>query len=516
MAHHPAAPSARATVSIAVTIVSGSASGPPYATGTPMRIRPASTSACDRRRRQPALLLGLIGVRRDDLADRLGRGERGRSSRPPTRLGRRSSSGPAGRRRRGAGRAPARRRCCAAPRPCRRRSSAPGENRKPSYQPGWSSGAAAGPGRGSVVSVPGRNSAPSGGVVPSPPASIAAAPTRSRASAMTCWPCSSPSSLRMLASGPGCSPFSRAVSVRMRIRSSTRVLDVDLRRRAGAAPGSVIGPAALAASIRSSAVGPLPHSTPPRRQRDALVAERHLGQAPAVVEVADEVGGRDAHVGEEHLVERVPAGHLGDRTDLDPRQRPSGRRSTRRPCASGASGSVRAMRMPKLAYCAPLVQIFCPLTTNSSPSRTARVPRLARSLPLARFGEQLAPELLAGQDRPEVAVLLLLVPAYRIVGPAHPMPIGLTGRRTPAAASSSSMSSWWIGSASRPHGRGQWGATYPASASSRPDGDGWPASHSRTARRRGSSSGRQLEVHAGDVAHGVRPEARRWAYVARN
>ena len=52
------------------------------------------------------------------------------------------------------------------------------------------------------------------------------------------------------------------------------------------------------------------------------------------------------------------------------------------PWCLGSSGSVRAMRMPKRAYCAPLVQIFCPLTTNSSPSRTARVPRLARSLPL--------------------------------------------------------------------------------------------------------------------------------------
>jgi hypothetical protein len=52
------------------------------------------------------------------------------------------------------------------------------------------------------------------------------------------------------------------------------------------------------------------------------------------------------------------------------------------PLCLGSSGSVRAMRMPNLAYWAPLVQIFCPLTTNSSPSRTARVPRLARSLPL--------------------------------------------------------------------------------------------------------------------------------------
>ena len=40
------------------------------------------------------------------------------------------------------------------------------------------------------------------------------------------------------------------------------------------------------------------------------------------------------------------------------------------------------------------------------------------------------------------------------VGPAQPMPIVLPGRRTPAAASSSSIRIWWIGSASTPHGRG--------------------------------------------------------------
>ena len=49
-----------------------------------------------------------------------------------------------------------------------------------------------------LVSVPGTKSC-----TPSPPVSIAAAPMRSRASAITCWPCSSARILRMLASGPG-------------------------------------------------------------------------------------------------------------------------------------------------------------------------------------------------------------------------------------------------------------------------------------------------------------------------
>ena len=51
------------------------------------------------------------------------------------------------------------------------------------------------------------------------------------------------------------------------------------------------------------------------------------------------------------------------------------------PLCLGTSGSVRAMRMPNCEIWAIDVQIFWPLTTHSSPSRTARVDRLARSLP---------------------------------------------------------------------------------------------------------------------------------------
>ena len=51
------------------------------------------------------------------------------------------------------------------------------------------------------------------------------------------------------------------------------------------------------------------------------------------------------------------------------------------PLCLGASGSVRAMRMPKSAWWASEVHTFWPFTTHSSPSRTARVPRAARSLP---------------------------------------------------------------------------------------------------------------------------------------
>src|SRR5206468_902003 len=51
------------------------------------------------------------------------------------------------------------------------------------------------------------------------------------------------------------------------------------------------------------------------------------------------------------------------------------------PLCLPACGSLRATRMAQSAQCAPEVQIFWPLTTQSSPSRTARVRRPARSEP---------------------------------------------------------------------------------------------------------------------------------------
>ena len=100
------------------------------------------------------------------------------------------------------------------------------------------------------------------------------------------------------------------------------------------------------------------------------------------------------------------------------------------------------------------VQIFWPLTTHSSPSRTARVPRLARSRARARLAEQLAPDLLAReQRRTGSAPSAPRCRRTRMVGPGpadadRVVPAG----DTPARRSSSSMISWWIGSASRPHG----------------------------------------------------------------
>jgi len=51
------------------------------------------------------------------------------------------------------------------------------------------------------------------------------------------------------------------------------------------------------------------------------------------------------------------------------------------PWCLGTSGSVRASRTANDAWSAQVVQIFCPLMTQESPSRSARVDSDARSLP---------------------------------------------------------------------------------------------------------------------------------------
>ena len=51
------------------------------------------------------------------------------------------------------------------------------------------------------------------------------------------------------------------------------------------------------------------------------------------------------------------------------------------PACLGTFGSVRATRIAICAFWAPDVHTFCPLTIQSSPSRTARVASDARSDP---------------------------------------------------------------------------------------------------------------------------------------
>ena len=97
---------------------------------------------------------------------------------------------------------------------------------------------------------------------------------------------------------------------------------------------------------------------------------------------ADPVRVRDAHVGEEDLVELGLAGDLAQRPHVDPGRVSCRGRNSVRPRCFGTSGSVRATRMPQCASCASDVHTFCPETTQSAPSsRTARVASEARSDP---------------------------------------------------------------------------------------------------------------------------------------
>ena len=86
-------------------------------------------------------------------------------------------------------------------------------------------------------------------------------------------------------------------------------------------------------------------------------------------------------VGEEDLVELGFAGHLPERAHLDTLLVHVDEEVRQALGASGTSGSVRTSSRPHSATWAMLVQTFCPFTTHSSPSRTARVQSAATSDP---------------------------------------------------------------------------------------------------------------------------------------
>ena len=86
-----------------------------------------------------------------------------------------------------------------------------------------------------------------------------------------------------------------------------------------------------------------------------------------------------------------------------------GTRNIVRPLCLGTSGSVRASSIPNAAKCAFVVHTFWP-DSRHVPSSCARRARLDRRQvrPRRGLGEELAPDLVAVQHRPEVALLLLL------------------------------------------------------------------------------------------------------------
>ncbi len=143
------------------------------------------------------------------------------------------------------------------------------------------------------------------------------------------------------------------------------------------------------------------------RDRGSFVEQRGLRDAPPVVDVAEAIRVGDARVGEEHLVEVRTARHLAEGTDLDPGSlhvdeevgdaRVLGGVGIGAGQEHPAAGVVRARRPDLLA-------VHDPLVTVAHGGRAQ--PREVRAGP--RLGEQLAPDLLAGQQRGEPAGALLV------------------------------------------------------------------------------------------------------------
>ena len=107
----------------------------------------------------------------------------------------------------------------------------------------------------------------------------------------------------------------------------------------------------------------------------------------------------------------------------------------------GTSGSVRATSSPHTAWCADEVQTFWPFTTQPSPSRTARVPSAARSLPapgsLNSWHHTCRPVHSALSQR----CFCSSVPCVEIVGAAMPSPMPIrSGSLSGAFAAASSAS----------------------------------------------------------------------------
>ena len=77
------------------------------------------------------------------------------------------------------------------------------------------------------------------------------------------------------------------------------------------------------------------------------------------------------------------------------------------PAWRGASGSVRARRIPRSATRPFEHHTFWPVTTQSSPSRSARVRQAGQVAAGAGLGEELAPHLVGLEDPAQVGLLLL-------------------------------------------------------------------------------------------------------------
>ena len=133
-----------------------------------------------------------------------------------------------------------------------------------------------------------------------------------------------------------------------------------------------------------------------------------------------------------------------------------------------ASVSVRATSMHHFEYCAPLVQTFCPVTRQPSPSGTARVLSAARSEPASGsenpWHQISSPERIGPRNRSFCSS----VPQTISVGPPSRMPSTLAASGARARPSSSKKIADSVSVAPRPPcSTGQWTAAQPPSYSRR-------------------------------------------------
>ena len=117
-----------------------------------------------------------------------------------------------------------------------------------------------------------------------------------------------------------------------------------------------------------------------RGNRAVLGIQRAAQHGPAAVDLTESVFVVDANVA---VVDDVGAVAVdgADALDLDARRNRAAPGTWSGSCVLRASGSVLVIRKTYWQLCAPVVNIFEPLMTHWSPSRTARVLQVAMSDP---------------------------------------------------------------------------------------------------------------------------------------
>ena len=193
--------------------------------------------------------------------------------------------------------------------------------------------------------------------------------------------------------------------------------------------------------------------------RYALVGQRGAGQSPAVVDLPDDHLVGHEHVVEEHLVEQVVAGDLAQRPDIDARRFHVDEEVRDALVLRRVGVGARQAHTPlsPVRPRRPHLLPGEPPTTLGANGFHAQRGKVGTGAGLA---EQLAPEQLTAQRGGTNRSTCSGLPCSRIVGAAH-QPMTRSGRVTPAAAISWSISSCSAGPAARPYGRGQCGASRP-------------------------------------------------------